>query len=201
MMKYIKDNQIKEDIIQNKKDKIEQYFSDIISFLREKGEILRIFHINNLKNLIEESERLNINAENENSFTINDFIVNYSNILIEKLFNKDFHEKVFNELNETYLYFIFQIKDKNVVNKIKILIYKYLYENNDLNQFIIKTCEEIIHNTTNDDSNLKKYKLLYNEFDINIDKVQDKVLDFFGQNLKKDTHDILNFFDPKKFIL
>ena len=201
MMKYIKDNQIKEDIIENKKDKIEQYFSDIISFLREKGEILRIFHINNLKNLIEESERLNINAENENSFTINDFIVNYSNILIEKLFNKDFHEKVFNELNETYLYFIFQIKDKNVVNKIKILIYKYLYENNDLNQFIIKTCEEIIHNTTNDDSNLKKYKLLYNEFDINIDKVQDKVLDFFGQNLKKDTHDILNFFDPKKFIL
>ena len=201
MMKYINDNQIKENITTNKKDKVEQCFNDIISFLQEKRESLRVMHVNILKNLIVESERLNINVEKENSFTINYFIVNYSNILIDKVFNKDFNTKVFNELNETYLYFIFQIKDKNIINKIKILIYKYLYKNNDLNQFIIQTCEEIVHNNSNnsnDDSNLKEYQLLNNEFDINIDKVQDKVLNFFGQNLKKNIHDILNFFNPKK---
>ena len=198
MMNYINDNQIKENITKNKKDKVEQCFNNIISFLQEKRESLRVMHVNILKNLIGESERLNINVEKENSFTINYFIVNYSNILIDKVFNKDFNTKVFNDLNETYLYFIFQIKDKNIINKIKILIYKYLYENNDLNQFIIKTCEEIVHNTTNDDSNLKKHQLLYNEFDINIEIIQDQVLTFFGQNLKKDIYDILTFFDPKK---
>ena len=118
MMKYIKDNQIKENITQKTKDKIEQYFIDIISFLREDRESLRVMHVNILKNLIRESERLNINTENENSFAISDFIINYTNILIEKVFNKDFNEKVFNELNEIYLYFIFQIKDKNLINKI-----------------------------------------------------------------------------------
>jgi hypothetical protein len=129
---------------------------------------------------------------------MNDFIEIYSNILIEKVFNKDFNEKIFNELNETYLYFIFQIKDKKLINKIKNLIYKYLYEKNDLNQFIIQTSEEIVQNTTIDDSNLKKYQLLYNEFDINFDKVKDNVLNIFGKNLKKDISEILNFFDPKK---
>ena len=103
MMRYIKDNQIKENTTQIKKDKLEKYFNDIISFLREKGESLRVIHVTILKNLIGESERLNINIENENSFTMNDFIVIYSNILIEKVFNKDFNEKIFNELNETYL--------------------------------------------------------------------------------------------------
>ena len=198
MMSYIKDNQIKENTTQIKKDKLEKYFNDIISFLREKGESLRVIHVTILKNLIGESERLNINIENENSFTMNDFIVIYSNILIEKVFNKDFNEKIFNELNETYLYFIFQIKDKKLINKIKNLIYKYLYEKNDLNQFIIQTSEEIVQNTTIDDSNLKEYQLLYNEFDINFDKVKDNVLNIFGKNLKKDISEILNFFDPKK---
>ena len=198
MMRYIKDNQIKENTTQIKKDKLEKYFNDIISFLREKGESLRVIHVTILKNLIGESERLNINIENENSFTMNDFIVIYSNILIEKVFNKDFNEKIFNELNETYLYFIFQIKDKKLINKIKNLIYKYLYEKNDLNQFIIQTSEEIVQNTTIDDSNLKEYQLLYNEFDINFDKVKDNVLNLFGKNLKKDISEILNFFDPKK---
>ena len=66
----------------NSPTEIEKYFTDIIKFLNEKKEDLRKFHYNILSNLLSSSKGFyaisnHIDLNNNNIFTINDFIVNY----------------------------------------------------------------------------------------------------------------------------
>jgi len=117
--RYAKDNSIEIKIPQkeiNSPTEIKKYFTDVIKFLNEKKEDLRKFHFNILSNLLTSSKGYyaisnHINLNNNKIFKINDFIVNYSEIGIEKIFNQGFTQNESQELKDIYLYYIFQIKD------------------------------------------------------------------------------------------
>ena len=69
-------------------------------------------------------EAINKYSENKGKkTTTNDFIIQYTILAFEKVFNKNFNEIDSDKLKEAYLYFLFQIKDSENVKKLKILIY------------------------------------------------------------------------------
>ena len=142
---------------------------------------------------------INKDLDKREIFTLNDFIANYSKIAIKKLFsNKVFGQNEFNELNKIYLYFIFQIKDSENLIKLKIMIYTYLYEKNDINDFIKNSSIEIFSKDKQDNLKLRGYELKYNEFNINIYKIPHNTGSFFGKDLHKDISVLLDFFNHKK---
>lgn len=136
LKKFTDDNKIIVEIPKNSnsfKNEAEQYLVKIIDFLEKKNENLRVVHAKILKNLLtrkklKKDTKDNFDFNYQNTFTIYDFIINYSKVAIEILFNKDFSQKDFDELNDLYLLLIFQIKDSENLKKLKFLIYTYLYE-------------------------------------------------------------------------
>ena len=182
----------------------EHYFTPIINFLKEKKENLRLIHFEILKNLLTSpkgKEALKkISNSNKIIFSIYDFIEKYSKNAIEILLNKDFEKKDLDKLNEIYLYYIFQIKDTENLKKIKVLIYKYLYndKDNNINDFIQRSSEEILTKGTIKDSVLEEYERNNNELNFFINQVPYNYETFFGKNLQKDISSILNFCDILK---
>ena len=206
LIKYILDNNIGIEILNkepNSMKEIEVYLNNIINFLNGKKEDLRLFHIKILKNLLisnKGKEIINNYIDfnnNSNIFLLNDFIINYSRAVIKEAFNKDFNENIFAELNNLYLYFIFKINDEEMVKKLKLLVYKYLYDKKGINEFIEKTSEDIGNKNIVGDEILKKFEIKYNEINFNINKVSNEIISFFGQNSKRNNIDLLNFFNPK----
>ena len=200
---YAKDNKINIE----KSNEIKDYFVPIKNFLVESKQDLRKFHFEILYNLLTSAKgnsllkRMpNENVEKATNFIIFDFILNYTKATIGILFNKIFDEKDFNKLNDVYLYFIFQIKDSNIIQILKILIYKYLYDKNNINDFIMESSKEIVSKRDNKNiaPELRNFESEYNEINMNFKKVQDNICSFFGKNLKRNKLDLLSFFNPKQ---
>ena len=185
----------------NTSNKIKIYLEQIIQFMKNKNENLRVIHVNILNNLLTPKIGKKItNLKNKTIFTIYDFIVNYVNEASKKLFKKDFDQKDLDKLNDLYLCFIFQIKDTENLKKLQILIYKYLYEENDINKFIENSSIEIISIDSVNDKKLKEYEIKYNEFKIHYNKTEENTKSFFGVDLKKNISDLLKFFNHKNII-
>ena len=90
-------------------------------------------------------EAINKYSENKSKkATTNDFIIKYTILAFEKVFNKNLSEIDSDKLKEAYLYFLFQIKDSENIKKLKILIYEYLYEKPDINKFIKNSSIEML---------------------------------------------------------
>ena len=208
---FLKENKIKIQINKKEKNilkKIEQYLNAIIEFLEEKKENLKSNHIKILKNLLISNKSKDAlkdfhNLNKKTIFTIRDFIINYSIVAIEKLFNnklEEFKQKDSDELKNLYLFFIFQIKDTENIKKLKIFIYTYLYEEKDINKFIEKSSEEIVKKGTVDNVALRNFETKYNELNIIIKNVSNELITFFGRDLKKNNSDLLKFFNPESII-
>ena len=129
-----------------------------------------------------------------------DFIIKYTTLAFEKVFDKNFSEIDSDKLKEAYLYFLFQIKDSENIKKLKLLIYEYLYEKPNINEFIKKSSIEIAKKGEADDTKLRNYELKYSEFNISINNVQNNINLFFGEDLKKDISNLLNFFNPNNIL-
>ena len=197
---FIKENNINiKDII--KAEPINIYFDTIIQFLKNNP---REFHVLILMNLLTSKkgkEAINKYSENKGKkTTTNDFIIQYTILAFEKVFNKNFNEIDSDKLKEAYLYFLFQIKDSENVKKLKILIYEYLYEKPDISEFIKKSSIEIVSKGAGDDSKLRKYESKYSEFNISINNVQNNINLFFGEDLKKNISNLLDFFNPNNIL-
>jgi len=204
---HLNQNNIKINISENDKNnfrEIEKYFIKVIEDFENKKENLRVEQLTILKNLLSNKKSYKIivrKLEPNNIFTIKNFIIYYSKFAIDKLFIKDFSQNDYNELNNIYLSLIFQLKDKEYLQRLKIIIYKYLYENNNnntINTFIVNSSKEIFKNESDDDKNLLYFQNKYNEINLDKFKVSDNIKDYFGKNLQKNILDILSFFDINK---
>ena len=203
---HLNQNNIKINISENDKNtfrEIEEYFIKVIEDFTNKKENLRVEQLTILKNLLSNKKSYKIivrKLEPNNIFTIKNFIIYYSKFAIDKLFIKDFSQNDYNELNNIYLSLIFQLKDKEYLQRLKIIIYKYLYEYNNtntntINTFIVNSSNEIFKKEPDNDKNLLYFQNKYNEINLDKIKVSDNIKDYFGKNLQKNTLDILNFFD------
>ena len=208
---YTAKNKIKVDITKNCtnfKEKIKQYFINIIKFLNAKKENLRREHIEILQNLLslknfkKRSNNLH-DLINKRTFGLEDFVIYYSEIASKILFNNgNFSQEDSEKLNDIYLYYIFQIKDLEISNKLKILIYTELYGNCDINNiknFINKSSKEIVNKET--DNNFVLYELhefqnKYGEYNFNIFSVSNENINYFGKDLKKNNDDFFKMFNP-----
>ena len=69
----------------------------------------------------------------------------------------------------------------------------------NINEFIYKSSEEIVQKGTKFEQKLRYLEIKYNELNININKVSNEMISFFGNDLRNNnTTDLLNFFIPKK---
>ena len=208
LKKFTDDNKIIVEIPKNSnspKNEAEQYLVKIIDFLEKKNENLRVVHAKILKNLLtrkklKKDTKDNFDFNYQNTFTIYDFIINYSKVAIEILFNKDFSQKDFDELNDLYLLLIFQIKDSENLKKLKFLIYTYLYEKKNIKEFIINSSEEILSKGNIEISKLRNFEKKYEELNIIVNKVSKEKISLFEKDLKKSDDDIFNFFNSKNII-
>ena len=207
ILEFMDNNNIKITINKNDRNtkrEIEKYFQAIIKFLDEKKDNLKLEHVKILKNIFISEKGLKALKQNKISknkiFSINDFIENYTKIAIIKLFKKEeLKQKDLDKLKNIYLYFIFQIKDTENLKKLKKYIYTYLYEKKNINEFIYKSSEEIVQKGTKFEQKLRYLEIKYNELNININKVSNEMISFFGNDLRNNnTTDLLNFFIPKK---
>ena len=132
-------------------NKMNQFFDKVIQFFQKHQRSKRMNQIIILKNLLFTIKDNKFvpnfdDSNNENIFTINDFIYNYSLGALKKdLFNKDTNIKDSDELYDLYLYLIFQIKEQNFIIKLKILIYNHLYEQRKIIDFIIESSKNILY--------------------------------------------------------
>ena len=101
---------------------------------------------------------------------------------------------------EAYLYFLFQIKDSENIKKLKLLIYEYLYEKPNIREFIKKSSIEIVNKGVAGDSKLREYESKYSEFNISINNAQNYINLFFGEDLKKNISNLLDFFNPNNIL-
>jgi hypothetical protein len=145
-------------------------------------------------------EAINKYSENKSKTTTMDFIIKYTTLAFGKVFDKNFSEIDSDKLKEAYLYFLFQIKDSENIKKLKLLIYEYLYEKPDINEFIKKSSIEIAKKGGADDTKLRNYEFKYFEFNISINNVQNNINLFFGEDLKKNISNLLNFFNPNNIL-
>ena len=95
---------------------------------------------------------------------------------------------------------LFQIKDSENIKKLKILIYEYIYKKPDISEFIKNSSIEIVNIGVADDSKLREYESKYSEFNISINNVQNNINLFFGEDLKKNISNLLNFFNPNNIL-
>ena len=200
---YAKDNSIDISHIDKNQSQIEQYLTQILNYIIATKQSSREFHVKILKNLLSskkgnEAIKKYSEKKSEALFSLNDFIVNYTKFAFGILFNKNFPENDFDKLNEAYLHFLFQIKNPDYLKKLNILIYTYLYDKDDMNEFIEKSSIEMVKKELVDNSKLINLQLKYNEFNININKIKDNRINFFVKNLEKNIPDFLNFLNPEE---
>lgn len=138
----------------------------------------------------------------EKNFTINDFIYNYALVALKiDIFTKaKIKSNTINKLYEAYLYYLFKIKDPNIIIKIKIMIYNNFYDNSKKTaDFIQLSSKGIFKQEINNNKTLLNLQKKYGEFsNININKVSDKVLKFF--NAKSALNDNIYKFFKKENI-
>ena len=175
-----------------------QYFDNIFNYYQKNNQESLMILTTIIKNLLFTKKDNGVifnfdDVNNEEIFTINDFIYNYNLEAIDKiLFNNDLIQENIEDLYDTYLYLIFQIQDPNFIIKLKILIYNNLYTKRDIIEFIIKSSESIAIKENFDNKTLIELQKQYNEIDINIKIVPDNVNTFFNKkNMNID--EILNF--------
>jgi len=186
-------------------NEIYKYFDIIINFFKKNQRQKRMNQIIMLKNLlftIKDNEVLpNFDdSKNENSFTINDLIYNYTLKALEKdLFNKDLTIQDSDDLFDLYLYMIFQIKEPNFIIKLKILIYNFFYEKKrDISAFLIESSKNIYELKNNDKETLKNLQKKFNEIDnINFKNVSDNIVSFFNGESNK-IKDLIKIFNITK---
>ena len=185
-------------------DIMNQFFDKIIYFFKKKQELKRMNLLTILKNLLFTKKDNKVvpnldDSNNENIFTINDFIYNYTlGALKKKLFNKDIKIVNLDELYDLYLYLIFQIEEQNFIIKLKILIYSHLYEKKEVIGFILESSKNILDINNYDKKKLKYLQETHNEIDdISLKKVSDNMISFFKQDRMK-LDDWINFFDKVK---
>ena len=176
-----------------------QYFDNIYNFYQKNNQESLMTLTNIIKNLLFTKKDNGVifnfdDVNNEEIFTINDFIYNYILEALDKiLFNNELIQENIEDLYDTYLYLIFQIQDPNFIIKLRILIYNNLYTKRDIIEFIIKSSESIAIKENFDNKTLIELQKQYNEIDINIKIVPDNVNTFFNKkNMNID--EILNFF-------
>ena len=74
------------------------------------------------------------------------------------------------------------------------MIYFYLYERGDINEFIIKSSEEIVKEEIIDDKILRNFEIKYNEFNIDINQVSNDIISFYGKEHNKNYNVYIKFF-------
>ena len=152
-------------------------------FKSDKNEVNSIFSVLNKES----------NNESEYNFTIRDFIYNFALEAVEKGFIEESKNEELQELFNTYLYLIFQVKDENFIIKLKILIYLHLYKERDLSNFIIETSKSILNEINFSKDTLMKHQKENKEIDINLKLVSENLTNFL--NIKRNNiKDILKFF-------
>ena len=208
LIKFILAYSIKTEFIKKEKfsmKEMEKYFNNIINFLENKNKDLRLFHIKILKNLLISDKGIDIiinyvQSNDDNIFTLSDFIINYSKQATIKLFNKDFIQNDLNELNNLYLYLILKINDEECLKKVKILIYTYLYEKKDINEFILKSSEYIVNNSNIDNKILKEFEIKFNEINLNINEIPKEIISLIGKDFMQNNDDLLHFFNKDNIL-
>ena len=186
--------------------KIHSFIEDTIIYFRKKNQQKKMKQLTILKNLLfsEKNNEIipNFDALNdENIFTMNDLIYNYTLEALNKdLFNTDLKIKESDELYDTYLYLIFQIKDPNFIIKLKTWVYSYLYEKKAIMTFIEKTSKSIFSREIFSKELLRKKQDQYNEIDnINLEKVSNNTVSFFNGK-REDIKNLIKFFFDKEKI-
>ena len=182
-------------------NEMNQFFDKIILHFQKKQKQKIKNQITILKNLLFTRKDNNVvpnfdDSNNENIFTINDFIYNIAlGALAQDLFNKDTNDS--DELYNLYLYFIFQIKEENFIIKLKILIYKDLYDEKKMVDFMINSSKDI-HDINNYGKNkLKGLQEKYKEIDIDVKIPSDNMISFFKQD-RIILDDLIKFFVKTK---
>ena len=156
-------------------------------FFKKNEEIISSFDSNN-------------DNSNENNFTANDFILTYVNNVIEIIFNNDFNKDNSIELNNIYLYLIFQINDPEVIIILKIIVYRNLYSKRNYDNFILDTSKNIFNKEEFNNNNLKNLAKNNNELiDIDIKDVSEEVKTVFKD--KKTTYDNLFEFFVRNHVI
>ena len=177
-----------------------QYLDGIISYYDNINDEFRLNHLTVLKNLLFPQKDLKY-IYNEDVFNENDFILTYSLLAIEKIFQKVFKEKDSKDLKDDYLYLIFQIKNPDFIIKIKYLIYTILYEKKNapnINKFILKS-SKILKEENIDNSILINLTKKYQEINLDINIVPSNMKTFFNLN-NENNEKILQLYDKEKII-
>ena len=122
-------------------------------------------NIENLRNLLfsKEGKKVKSNIRNENektkeNFSINDFILNYTQKAIQYVFNNNFNNDDLNALYNNYFYFVFKINDPESIINLKVLTYKNLYSNKIYKNFIKKSIKYINQKEKSDNETLEKFQ-------------------------------------------
>ena len=177
-----------------------QYLDGIISYYDGVHDEFRLNHLTVLKNLLFPQKDLKY-IYNEDVFNENDFILTYSLLAIEKIFQKVFKEKDSKDLKDDYLYLIFQIKNPDFIIKIKYLIYTILYEKKNapnINKFILKS-SKILKEENIDNSILINLTKKYQEINLDINIVPSNMKTFFNLN-NENNEKILQLYNKEKII-
>ena len=162
-------------------------------------------NIENLRNLLfsKEGKKVKSNFRNENektkeNFSINDFILNYTQKAIQYVFNNNFNNDDLNALYNYYFYFVFKINDPESIINLKVLTYKNLYSNKLYKNFIKESIKYINQKEKSDNETLEKFLKEMDELDdFDIIEVSDNMKSFFNN---KDVTKLFKFFKAKNIV-